>query len=559
MLPPAETFGTPDARFCSWRSIASLARCTQLQTRLPFKGSTQISCRCRPIQALRYPCTATPAFSSVALCPVTVGSTPGQAGRTSTQAPRTQLYAGRRDELPINRLADEHIEAEADAPPANKGEMDMKKDHKDEPGQQQLEEMPGTLPHFSLAILLLYGMNTGLSKLTHALDIQFPSALIGMFTIISSLAIIEKVSPAKAEKLVRWFDPAILWIQRWLGAFYVPALAVLPLTIQGIEGTSLAKMFGVVAIGMPLTLLSTAQVAFLVRKYVQTEMLDAPTAAALPPFGKMHFITWGGVAAVSVALACFNPGWAIYMTFPCLLAATLEGTLIGSLLPSPANRILHPIIVTCLVINAGAAVFGLASGMGYQQTLQSYLTKGAGLYGAGDFLMSFLGVIILSFAFKIFDQRRLMVRHAPEILGSCAVSAGVSMVGTAVLCRLAGLDPSLTAAMIPRSVTMALALPIATQLHASAGITALGVMLTGLLGANFAQILLNAAKFDDPIARGLSTSGAAHGLGTAAMAATEPEALPFCALAYALIGIISTLLIATPGTTMLLMAIAGQT
>lgn len=37
----------------------------------------------------------------------------------------------------------------------------------------------------------------------------------------------------------------------------------------------------------------------------------------------------------------------------------------------------------------------------------------------------------------------------------------------------------LTLAMIPRSVTMALALPIAHQLHASAGITALGVMLTG--------------------------------------------------------------------------------
>lgn len=67
--------------------------------------------------------------------------------------------------------------------------------------------------------------------------------------------------------------------------------------------------------------------------------------------------------------------------------------------------------------------------------------QGAGLYGAGDFLMSFLGVIILSFAFKIFDQRRLMVRHAPEILGACAVSAAVSMVGTAVLCRLAGLNP----------------------------------------------------------------------------------------------------------------------
>ena len=83
----------------------------------------------------------------------------------------------------------------------------------------------------------------------------------------------------------------------------------------------------------------------------------------------------GAVAAVSVALACLNPSWAMYMSFPCLLAATLEGTLIGSLLPAPANRILHPIIVTCLVINAAAAVFGFATGVGYQQALHSYLTK----------------------------------------------------------------------------------------------------------------------------------------------------------------------------------------
>lgn len=44
---------------------------------------------------------------------------------------------------------------------------------------------------------------------------------------------------------------------------------------------------------------------------------------------------------------------------------------------------------------------------------------------------------------------------------------------------VAMLCADLTLAMIPRSVTMALALPIAQQLHASAGITALGVMLTG--------------------------------------------------------------------------------
>ena len=65
---------------------------------------------------------------------------------------------------------------------------------------------------------------------------------------------------------------------------------------------------------------------------------------------------------------------------------------------------------------------------------------------------------------------------------------------------------------------MALALPIAAQLHAPASITAAGVALTGLLGSNSVQLLLNKLGYHDPIARGLATAGASHGLGTAALA-----------------------------------------
>ena len=76
----------------------------------------------------------------------------------------------------------------------------------------------------------------------------------------------------------------------------------------------------------------------------------------------------------------------------------------------------------------------------------------------------------------------------------------------------------LARALVPRSVTVALALPIAAQLHAPASITAAGVCLTGVLGANFVQALLDLFRFKDPIARGLATAGSAHGLGTAALA-----------------------------------------
>lgn len=51
--------------------------------------------------------------------------------------------------------------------------------------------------------------------------------------------------------------------------------------------------------------------------------------------------------------------------------------------------------------------------------------------------------------------------------------------------------------------------------------------------------------------------GSAHGLGTAALAGKEPEALPYCAIAYALTGIASTLLCTLPPVQSSLLMIAG--
>lgn len=49
----------------------------------------------------------------------------------------------------------------------------------------------------------------------------------------------------------------------------------------------------------------------------------------------------------------------------------------------------------------------------------------------------------------------------------------------------------------------------------------------------------------------------AHGLGTAALSAKEPEALPFCAIAYALTGIFGSLLCSVPAVRQSLIAIVG--
>ncbi len=69
--------------------------------------------------------------------------------------------------------------------------------------------------------------------------------------------------------------------------------------------------------------------------------------------------------------------------------------------------------------------------------------------------------------------------------------------------------------------------------------------------------LLNAARFTDPLVRGLATSSSCHGFGTAALAATEPQALPFAALGYGLTGIASSCWVQVPAVRDTLIALAG--
>lgn len=59
-------------------------------------------------------------------------------------------------------------------------------------------------------------------------------------------------------------------------------------------GADLAKILGIVALGMPASLVFTAQVAVSIRKMVETKLEDTPTPKKLPPFTRFHYSLWGG-------------------------------------------------------------------------------------------------------------------------------------------------------------------------------------------------------------------------------------------------------------------------
>ncbi|XP_044501407.1 plastidal glycolate/glycerate translocator 1, chloroplastic [Mangifera indica] len=417
------------------------------------------------------------------------------------------------------------------------------------------------ISHLVVSLGIILAVDKFLKKAFVAAAIKFPSALFGMFCIFSVLMILDSTIPVAATNLMNFFEPALLFIQRWLPLFYVPSLVVLPLSVRDIPAASGLKICYIIVGGWLATLCVAGYTAIAVRKLVKTEMTDAEPMSKPSPFSLTELWAWTGVFLISFVTALFYPtalGTSARTCLPFLLASTVLGYMVGSWLPSDVKKVFHPIICCALSADLAAVAFGYFSRLGLDPVLGYYLTKASPNPGAGDVLMGFLGSVILSFAFSMFKQRKLVKRHASEIFTSVIVSTVFSLYSTAILGRLVRLEPTLIVSILPRSITVALALSIVSLFEgANSSLTAAVVVVTGLIGANFVQATLDRLKFHDPIARGIATASSAHGLGTAALSAKEPEALPFCAIAYALTGIFGSLICSVPAVRQSLLAIVG--
>lgn len=400
-----------------------------------------------------------------------------------------------------------------------------------------------------------------LNKAFVAAAIRFPSALFGMFCVFSVLMVLDSFAPSAAKGFVGFFEPATLFIQRWLPLFYVPTLVVLPLAVRDVPAASGLKICFILVGGWLASLAVAGYTALTVRKMVKTEMMAAEPMEKSSPFSSLEVWFWSGIFLSSFTLALTNPtilGTSARTCLPFLLAATVLGYMVGTGLASNVKKVLHPIICCALSAYLAALAFGYFSKTGTDAVLGAYLTKVPSNPGAGDILMGFLGSVIISFAFSMFKQRKLVKRHAAEIFSSVIIATIFSLYSTAIVGRVIGLEPTLTISILPRCITVALALSIASLFGgANTSLTAAVVVLNGLVGANFVQSVMDKLRLNDPIARGIATASSSHGLGTAALSAKEPEALPFCAIAYALTGIFGTLLCSVPAVRQSLLYIAG--
>ena len=171
--------------------------------------------------------------------------------------------------------------------------------------------------------------------------------------------------------------------------------------------------------------------------------------------------------------------------------------LIASRFQSP---IMNPLLISSVFILAFYFVFRIPVG---------------NFSSAGDIILMFLPLATAALAVAMYNKRKLIKENLIPILSGCIVGVVVSVGSVLILCNLFGIDEAIRISLIPKSVTTAIAMPLAESLGGYASIASAGVFVTGLFGAIMCPYFIKWSRLNNSIAAGLGIGASCHALGTA--------------------------------------------
>jgi putative effector of murein hydrolase len=134
-------------------------------------------------------------------------------------------------------------------------------------------------------------------------------------------------------------------------------------------------------------------------------------------------------------------------------------------------------------------------------------------------------------------RNRAAVRR--NLLPMCAalVAGSITAIGTAVAVGWAlGAPETVIASLAPKSTTAPIAMALSEAIGGIPALTAVLVVLSGILGALIVTPLMNALGIRDFAARGFAAGVASHGIGTARAFQVSEEAGTFAGIAMGLNG-----------------------
>ena len=164
-------------------------------------------------------------------------------------------------------------------------------------------------------------------------------------------------------------------------------------------------------------------------------------------------------------------------------------------------------------------------------------------FEGAQFVHFLLGPATIALAVPLYLHWPRLKRMAlPLIVALFAgsITAALSAVGIA---KLLGATPATVFSLAPKSVTTPIAMGVAEQIGGIPSLTAVLVILTGIIGAMGFPTLFKLLRIRDHAAQGFAVGVAAHGLGTARAFLISEEMGAFSALAMGLNGLLTAVLL----------------
>ncbi|HTD03222.1 LrgB family protein [Undibacterium sp.] len=164
-------------------------------------------------------------------------------------------------------------------------------------------------------------------------------------------------------------------------------------------------------------------------------------------------------------------------------------------------------------------------------------------FEGAQFVHFLLGPATVALAIPLYQQVNKLRRNWFAFLIGSLVGSAAAIATAMGLAWLLGATPATILSIAPKSVTMAIAMGVAEKIGGLPSLTAVLVMLTGILGATMARGLLNLLKIEDDIVRGFALGVSAHGIGTARAFQFSEEMGAFAGLAMGISGLLTALLL----------------
>ena len=144
-------------------------------------------------------------------------------------------------------------------------------------------------------------------------------------------------------------------------------------------------------------------------------------------------------------------------------------------------------------------------------------------------------------AIPLYEQWELLKNNSKAVVLGLTAGVLTSLGTVLVLSKLMGLSHEEYVTLLPKSITTAIGMGVSEELGGYVTITVAVIIVTGILGNMFGELICKIFHITEPISKGLALGSSAHAIGTAkAIEMGEVEGA-MSSLAIAVSGIITVI------------------